>query len=53
MWVAVEVGGGGGVKEEELERGRERDRVTHLLSRITDQMIKKYRKPPPRDTRQK
>ena len=31
----------------------EGERVTHLLSRITDQMTKKYRKPPPRDTRQK
>ena len=50
VWVGVEMGGGGGgVKEEELER----ERVTHLLSRITDQMTKKYRKPPPRDTRQK
>ena len=44
VWVGVEM-----VKEEELEG----ERVTHLLSRITDQMTKKYRKPPPRDTRQK
>ena len=29
-----------------------RGTVTHLLSRITDQMTKKYRKPPPRDTQQ-
>ena len=50
VWVAVEWGGGEerGVKEEELEI----ERVTHLLSRITDQMTKKYRKPPPRDTQQ-